>query len=784
MGPRVSTADVAFLLSIAADSGDPGRQDALTALDALPLDDPARHAVDLLRAGDGATIEDGTEGPGTQPPGRPPETTGAQVASPEAARAAATVRDALLEAEFPADLSELGGLPPLIADGLLTSVVDALLLARTRPALRAAVGRGTTRLSGIRAALSAEGRRPVTAGMPDARLLAVPDGDRAWVGGLLTLVHPRDVLAAARWAVEATQRRRDALRWLAGVAGRLGVPPQALPVLGSAGDLAALQRLVELALPARRPTRSAESSPPAPRLPAQADAAPPVPQPPVPASPGTRTAHARLDAPARVLPGADFELRVGLADVPDARVAAPHALVVPDAAFTLKVTVLADGFDVLGGASTDRVIGVTPADPYPYDVVRLRARDDPLLAEARAILGMYYVDDRLAGVATRAVLVSSDPGARTPAPPTDVDWPLPATGSDRPDVEIVVARGNDEAGRTLLWHCRSRHPGGGSATEAVTLDDDVAAAVKEFLKGVESRASQPSLPYYLAGVAGRLARAVGDTVWSALAAASAAVGGAPPTVLLASGDAYLPWELARAPRPWLDAPAALGAQAVVGRWPYRTPAQSPAPPSELDLATMAVVSGVYPEGQRLEEAEKEGAGLAQAYEAAAVSATQSDVLRCLEGDPRVDVLHVAAHGRFDSTGTQDGIRMLDGTYLAPLDVEGIQQGAVRLAFLNACQLGQGREVLGEYAGMAAALLTIGADAVVAPLWKVDDVVAREVAEAFYPAVLSGRMSPAAFLREQRAATSGLQGAGETRLAYVYFGHPTLHVNWKGPVHDD
>jgi CHAT domain-containing protein len=117
-------------------------------------------------------------------------------------------------------------------------------------------------------------------------------------------------------------------------------------------------------------------------------------------------------------------------------------------------------------------------------------------------------------------------------------------------------------------------------------------------------------------------------------------------------------------------------------------------------------------------------------------------------------------------------------------IEGAEGRSIRLAFLNACQLAQGRMVLGSYAGIAQAMITIGADAVIAPLWKVDDEVARKVAEAFYPAVFDDGLSPAAFLREQRCLTDGVEDTADgTRLAYVYFGHPSLHVDWKGQNRD-
>ena len=46
-------------------------------------------------------------------------------------------------------------------------------------------------------------------------------------------------------------------------------------------------------------------------------------------------------------------------------------------------------------------------------------------------------------------------------------------------------------------------------------------------------------------------------------------------------------------------------------------------------------------------------------------------------------------------------------------------------FLNACQVGAGQRVLGDYAGLATAFLSAGAAGVVAALWNVHDLAARE-----------------------------------------------------------
>ena len=54
-------------------------------------------------------------------------------------------------------------------------------------------------------------------------------------------------------------------------------------------------------------------------------------------------------------------------------------------------------------------------------------------------------------------------------------------------------------------------------------------------------------------------------------------------------------------------------------------------------------------------------------------------------------------------------------------------------FLNACQVGADKRVLADNGGFASTLLQIGATAVVAPLWNVNDVTAADFARDFYAA---------------------------------------------------
>ncbi|WP_437044109.1 CHAT domain-containing protein [Streptomyces sp. enrichment culture] len=497
----------------------------------------------------------------------------------------------------------------------------------------------------------------------------------------------------------------------------------------------------------------------------------------------TREAYARLDAPQHVVPGEAFELRVGLAPLPTPEVVQPAPFTVPTDAFALEVSVLAHGFAVVGEDPLTLRMRAGPGDPYPYRMLRLRAVDDPSLAAERVITAVYAVVGSVIGVAHRTVRVGEALGEPAGEPPrmqaAGGVWVLPEEGDagTQPDLEIVVAPGNDGDGRQHCWLYRSPHPGVGACDKPlVTTLDGGADWARSVMRGVQERKDAYDLAHYLKGVGREASGAVPEEVWAALRAAGER--SVPPSVLLATWDPYVPWELALLPEP-LDpaAPAHLGAQAVVGRWIYGDRQRTPAPAAHLQPRTMSVVTGDYAVSE-LKEAKAEAKHLIRHYRAHPVDATTDQVLMALEGKRGPDILHLAVHGKFSTEELEDGLQMVDGTYLSRRSISGVEASGVRLVFLNACQVGQGRIALGAYAGMVPAFLGIGAQAAVAPLWNVDDKVAKNFAQGFYKAVLQGGTAPAEYLRMRRAETLGAAGAElSTPLAYLFFGHPRLTVQW-------
>jgi len=91
-----------------------------------------------------------------------------------------------------------------------------------------------------------------------------------------------------------------------------------------------------------------------------------------------------------------------------------------------------------------------------------------------------------------------------------------------------------------------------------------------------------------------------------------------------------------------------------------------------------------------------------------------------------------------------------------------------LAFLNACEVGGQVLTLDGVGGFANSFIELGASAVVAPLWAVQDDIALEVTKTFYPLALKG--VPFAEVMKQIRAEA-YTSAIDSYAAYCFYGDP-------------
>jgi hypothetical protein len=488
----------------------------------------------------------------------------------------------------------------------------------------------------------------------------------------------------------------------------------------------------------------------------------------------------------------EFDLTVGTS--PEPMVESDEPLDVPDLPeYTLVVHVIADGFRLHDGESWRNELTVTRDKPYPTLVLHLTPLPQDTPIRPRLLRANYSIGGQAIGFAARSVAVVENEEF--------ADWPLPGkqpqpgtiripSAADAPDLTINILRG--DAGGDLLWTLESPHHGIDLPDQRLksNIGKEPEQFARQMVDLVNTREGKAGIYNYLLGIAREITPKVPSRVWRALREAAARHPGEPPTVLILSEEAYVPWELAEMPKPLLDdsAPPFLAAQASIGRWVIRKrPGDEEAdgtrerptlpPPRKLAVSAMAVVSGVYddPDFRPLEQAIQETAELESVYGAKKVNADFGQVRRCFEGSPEVEVLHFAVHGIYDPKGVQHGLILTDKEVLHPLFVKGTDLRRAPFVFLNACQVGSGHEILGDYAGLAEAFLYAGASGVIAPLWSVKDDIAKQIALDFYREIEGGG-DPASFIRAKRARfKDSPETTSATYLAYQFFGHPRLEL---------
>lgn len=524
-------------------------------------------------------------------------------------------------------------------------------------------------------------------------------------------------------------------------------------------------------------------------------------------------------APAYVQMGAEFDVEVGLETIPLAGVQGGLiSIPVQSAAEVLDVAieVIADGFDAPNGTRTSLAVAV--ASPFTSRAkVRLRARplDDPAIPRLGSIEIRYVFGGAICGTASRPIVVGS--GSSAPPPrgngeawtsrgPTagPVNISTAGRGVDL-TIEITKPNGNSADGR---FACRlySPHPIAIPANiPDIDLGDDAKTFARDVVAGVRRVVGDALAELTLEAkgrtVASKLPRAVFDAlndVWTVVARV--------PTVLIVTDDPYVPWEIAWVDRPAIDAgsPSFLGAQTIIGRWlrppseAYGPPSPGPSrpptnPPASIPVHRMAAMAGVYKAAtgfRALPNAETEVAELVTSHSAIRLDASRKGVMQLLTAQVPgpdsatgpVDAAHLAGHGDFDAAVADSSVFILsDGSELPSDLFLAARYGDPQqpFLFLNACMIGVGGELLGNFGGYPGNALRGGFGAVIGALWEVDDTVAHNIAAEFWRRALggAGRKPEAvgAILRDIRtrfvAAPGGV--AQPTYLSYVFYGHPEL-----------
>ena len=542
------------------------------------------------------------------------------------------------------------------------------------------------------------------------------------------------------------------------------------------------------------------------------------------APPPGRTAYPRLDVdshqprPEVVVIDAPFDVVVGLQPRKDLGLTATGRMTFTAGEIVdLDLVLVYDPSSLRPQLDSRAHISSTDADPYPAVTLSFTALYGEDLPPQRRIGVHVLRGGKVVAVAWRTVVAvdSAADVAGAPVPASrepDLLDLTPIVDEDMPDLVLTVFRADAADGSRFVW---TAYPAASGVTvpdapNASQLDADATGFAAEIRRTIQFSQGPQSDYLELAGRSRRIGRAIPDGIQAAIHA----VVGDParqtaPTILLLTEELSVPWELAAVTpslqTPWGGTSPFLGAHAAIGRWPMSEHKPRPTPRTSVPVTRSAVITADY---TGVTGWGKLDSALAEAAEVGALFAPASDQIRpsltsviaLLRGDPAVDLVHVALHGQFDAQGGQEGLVLLSdvppapagGTapppkplFLTPAQVEVGNLAAGPFVFLNACQVGADKRVLGDYGGLASTLLRIGAAAVVAPLWNVDDAVAAAIARDFYAATwtpATGAVGVAEAVRRIRATyteaavRSAAPGIGATLVAFQVLGHPALRLS--------
>jgi hypothetical protein len=252
----------------------------------------------------------------------------------------------------------------------------------------------------------------------------------------------------------------------------------------------------------------------------------------------------------------------------------------------------------------------------------------------------------------------------------------------------------------------------------------------------------------------------------------------PRTIAIVSEEPYVPWELMVPSRTLPSGDEQdrepLGVEFLVSRWSAR---DHVLPAQRVRLADCWVVA---PTDSKLDEAAAEAQMVIDRF-APGMGALidPADVVhldQTLAGAGRT-LLHFVCHGQSGGAAGQTLLlqnkEKLKSSFLRAMP--GVKKGfraARPLVFLNACEVGRAEPALAGVGGFADAFMTLGASAVVAPLWSVKDSIAHQVAVEFYERSRREPQTPfAEILRDLRRRSYGPAGGEDSWAAYCFYGDP-------------
>jgi hypothetical protein len=494
-------------------------------------------------------------------------------------------------------------------------------------------------------------------------------------------------------------------------------------------------------------------------------------------------------------PGASFRVKVWADDQSASKGESGEdvAIRVPKAQreFVLSVRLLVSAHFELPASKPKRVTLRRDKSSTSHAVFAVRVRDERLPNCQAEITALFQHDGRPAGKVVRQpkilgisptppssyslafapdVIVTPD---RDP-PPAMTEFQTAKAGSARPDVTISVL---DTGERDLRHYRLIVETASGQRWEFPWVlpkrsDEIVQSAMELFVKADMSATGRISA-LKGAGVSMFEVTPIDfqQRFWRLVEKHK------PQTILIISEEPYIPWEL-MVPTRWseddrrIDRPP-LGVEFSIGRWVNRQYLQ---PPQRLPFSFTFVVAPRYAIGPQLKYAEREAKLVATSFRPSErIRPANLESVEQSVSKRDVRLLHFVGHG--DATSQQTLYMDNKKDNLSCAQFKGLRGFVDRFprartfVFLNACEVGRPAPSLVGVGGLANEFLAIGAGAVIAPLWSVEDDVAFEVAKYFYETLQKSPRMPFAKILQTVRKKAYDGDAKDTWAAYSFYGSP-------------
>ncbi|MCK5616471.1 CHAT domain-containing protein, partial [Candidatus Pacearchaeota archaeon] len=445
---------------------------------------------------------------------------------------------------------------------------------------------------------------------------------------------------------------------------------------------------------------------------------------------------------------------------------------IPEKPPEIEVVISAHGFDIEGNSTSTLLID-REDDSYTRFVLI------PRMSGKQQIRVDLYQHGRRIGTMRKNVIVISEPeeiGIKQPDTHGSLEMRF-APLIPPPDLEIYVELDTHD-NRTLYFRLHSTRGSVGynhAKFGQVTLQD----SPREKMQAIYNELSE--MARYSGEDAQRRISTIGNNLWDELIPDKLKneywrFKSRVKSMLITSDEPWIPWEVMKPYRYNDDderenAPF-LCQQFSMSRWLSG--------PGTVDLLPVGVAIPVAPTNVNLAAVKEEVnfiehlTQLNSAITGQAPLEARKQVLKIMETEKTLSILHFASHGGFDATMPDNSAITLSDGELRPSDIQTrfVGKRGRPLVFINACELAQmgfNFTGLGGWANKLVNSARVGAFA--GAMWEVNDALALQFAKRFYSEFLDEKKTIAEAFRLAREEIQNNDPANSTWLAYVLYADP-------------